>query len=52
MANIIKKLIPKINYKRTCECPKALENAVITSPELIVKNVNPRVQKVLLKKFN
>jgi 5'-methylthioadenosine phosphorylase len=49
-ANIIKKLIPKIKYKRTCECHNALECAVITSPELIEKNVNPRVRKVLLEK--
>jgi len=34
MANIIKNLIPKINYKRTCECHNALEYAVITSPDL------------------
>jgi len=51
MANIIKKLIPKINYKRTCECPKALEYAVITSPELIEKNGNPQANRVLLKRF-
>jgi len=49
-ANIVKKLVPKIKYKRTCECHNALECAVITSPELIEKNVNPRVRKVLLKK--
>ncbi len=51
MANIIKKLIPKINYKRTCECPKALEYAVITSSELIEKNGNPQANRVLLKRF-
>jgi len=51
MANIIKKLIPKINYKRDCECHNALECAVITSPELIIKNGNPQVSKVLLKRF-
>jgi len=51
MANIIKKLIPKINYKRTCECSKALEYAVITSPDLIEKNGDPQVLKVLLKKY-
>ncbi|RLI61298.1 MAG: S-methyl-5'-thioadenosine phosphorylase [Candidatus Asgardarchaeum californiense] len=51
MANILKKLIPKIKYKRDCECHNALEYAVITSPELIKKNGNPQVNKLLLKKF-
>jgi len=51
MANIIKKLIPKIKYKRDCECKNALEHAVITSPEHVIKNVNPRVNKVLLEKY-
>lgn len=51
MANIIKKLIPKIKYKRTCECHNSLEYAVITSPELIVKNGDPRVNRILLKKY-
>ena len=32
MANIIKKLVPKIKYKRTCECHNALEFALVTSP--------------------
>ena len=48
MANIIKKLIPRIKYERTCECHNALKNAVITSPELIEKHCNPRVNRVLL----
>lgn len=51
MANIIKKLIPKIKYKRTCECHNALEYAVITPPEIIEKNGNPQVNRVLLKRF-
>jgi len=51
MANIIKKLIPKIKYKRDCGCHNALEHAVITSPELIKKNGNPEINKVLLKKY-
>ena len=51
MADIIKKLIPKIKYKRDCECSNALECAVITSPDLIEKNGNPQVNHVLLKKF-
>ncbi len=51
IGNIIKKLVPKIKYKRTCECHNALENSVITAPELIKKNGDPRVNKVLLKGF-
>ena len=51
MANIIKKLIPKIKYKRTCECHNALEHAVITSPEHIEKNGDPQVNRILLKRF-
>ena len=51
MASIIKKLIPKIRYKRTCECHNALEHSVITSPELIQKNGDPRVNEVLLKRY-
>jgi len=52
MANIIQKLIPKINFKRTCECHNALEYAVITSPDIIEKNVDPQVARVLLKRFD
>ena len=51
MADIIKKLIPKIKYKRDCGCSNVLEYAVITSPDLIEKNGNPQVNKVLLKRF-
>jgi len=51
MADIIKKLIPKIKYKRDCKCSNALEYAVITSPDLIKKNRNPQVNKVLLNRF-
>lgn len=51
LANIIKKLIPKIKYKRNCKCHNALDHAVITSPELVEKNGNPTVKKVLLKRF-
>jgi 5'-methylthioadenosine phosphorylase len=50
MANIIKKLIPRIKYERTCECHNALKHAVITSPELIEKHGNPWVNRVLLKR--
>lgn len=51
LANLIKKLIPKIKYKRICKCHNALEYAVITSPELIEKNVDPQVKRILLKRF-
>jgi len=51
MANIIKKLVPKIKYKRTCECNNTLEFALITPPELIEKYGIPRVNRVLLKRF-
>jgi len=51
MANIIKKLVPKIKYKRTCECHNALEFALITPPELIEKYGNYQVNRVLLKRF-
>lgn len=51
IATIIKKLIPKIQYKRTCECSNALEYGILTSPDIIKKNADPRVAKVLLKRF-
>jgi 5'-methylthioadenosine phosphorylase len=51
IANILNKLIPKIKNKRTCSCPKALEHAVITAPELVEKNCNPHVKRILLKRF-
>ncbi len=51
IANIIKKLIPKIRYQRTCHCHSALEYGILTSPELLKKNADPRVAKVLLKRF-
>jgi 5'-methylthioadenosine phosphorylase len=51
MANIIKKLVPKIKYKRTCECHNALEFALITPPELLEKYGNAQINRVLLKRF-
>jgi 5'-methylthioadenosine phosphorylase len=51
MANIIKNLVPKIRYKRMCECHTALEYGILTSPELIKKYGNQRVAKVLLNRF-
>ena len=50
LANILSKLIPKISYKRTCACHNALQQAVITSPELIDKNISTQVKKILLHK--
>lgn len=50
-AEIIKRLIPRIKYGRTCQCKKALDEAVLTSPELIEKNGNPQVNKFLLNRF-
>ncbi len=51
IASIIKKLIPKIRYKRTCECHSALEYGILTSPELLKRNAEHQVVKVLLKRF-
>jgi 5'-methylthioadenosine phosphorylase len=49
MANILKKLIPEISYKRSCECKNALQNAVITSPDIVHKKGNKDITRVLLK---
>ena len=51
VANIIKKLIPKIKYDKNCECKEALEHAIITAPELVEKNINPHVKRILLSKY-
>jgi 5'-methylthioadenosine phosphorylase len=51
IASIIKNLIPKIRYKRTCECHCALEHGILTSAEMLKKNADPRVAKVLLKRL-
>lgn len=51
MANIIEKMVPKINYDKSCECKNALDYALITPPELINKIGNPQVNRVLLKRF-
>jgi len=51
MANILKKLIPEISYKRSCECKNALQNAVITSPDIVQKKGNKDIMRVLLKKL-
>jgi 5'-methylthioadenosine phosphorylase len=51
MANIIKKLVPKIIIDKKCGCHNALNGAIITSTDLIKKTGNPRVNKVLLNRF-
>ena len=51
MANILKKLIPEISYKRSCECKNALQNAVITSHDIVQKKGNKDIMRVLLKKL-
>jgi 5'-methylthioadenosine phosphorylase len=51
IVNIINKLVPKIKYKRTCECHNALEFSLITPPELIKKYGNYQVNRVLLKRY-
>lgn len=50
-AEIINRLISRIKYKRTCNCKNALDGAVITPPDLIKKNGNPQINKVLLNRF-
>ncbi|UCB58045.1 MAG: S-methyl-5'-thioadenosine phosphorylase [Thermoplasmatales archaeon] len=50
-AEIIKRLIPRIKYDRICNCKNILDGAMITSPELIKKNINPQVNKILLNRL-
>jgi 5'-methylthioadenosine phosphorylase len=50
-AEIIKRLIPLIKYKRDCECKKALDYALITKLDLIKDKGNPQVNNVLLNRF-
>jgi len=51
LGRILPKLIPKITYKRTCDCHHALDTAMITPMDYIKKHGNPRVAEVLLKRF-
>lgn len=51
MANIIKRIIPAVNYKRTCECKNALDSAIITAPD-VVKKGNIAINRVLLKRLS
>lgn len=48
MASVIKRIVPEIKYKRSCECKNALQNAIITSPNIIKKG-NRNITRVLLK---
>lgn len=50
-AEIIKRFIPTIKYKRDCECKKALDYALITKLDLIKEKGNPQVNKTLLSRF-
>lgn len=49
MASVIKRIVPEIKYKRSCECKNALQNAIITSPDIIHKKGNRDITRVLLK---
>jgi len=51
IANVIKRIIPEINYSRSCCCKNALKHAVITSPDVVSKNGNKKIIKVLLKDY-
>ncbi len=51
IATILKKLIPQIQYRRTCACSTALEHSILTSPTLLKKNADRTVAQVLLKRF-
>ena len=51
MAEIIKRLVPTINYKRDCDCKNALECALITRLDYIKERGNPQVNNVLLSRF-
>ncbi len=49
MASVIKRIVPEIKYKRSCECKNALQNAIITSPDIIHKKGNRDITRILLK---
>ena len=48
MANVLKNLIPAIDYKRNCECKNSLQHAIITSKEYIDQTGNKDIVRVLL----
>jgi 5'-methylthioadenosine phosphorylase len=47
IGHVIKKIIPNINYKRTCKCKQALQHAIISSEDSIEK-MNPVIKKTLI----
>jgi len=47
IGHVIKKIIPNINYKRTCKCKQALQHAIISSEDSIEK-MNPFIKKTLI----
>ncbi len=51
LASIIRNLVKKINYERSCGCKNALQGAVISAPERIKKNIKPEVYRLLLEKY-
>jgi 5'-methylthioadenosine phosphorylase len=51
MAEIIKRLVPTINYKRDCDCKNTLECALITRLDYIKERGNPQLNNVLLSRF-
>jgi len=51
MAEILRRLIPTIDYKRDCDCKNALEHALITRLDYIKERGNSQVNKVLLSRF-
>jgi len=48
-ANLLTHLVPAITYKRTCDCKTALQQAIITSPDLVKNPSNPIDREVLRK---
>ncbi len=51
MANLLKKIIPQIKYKRRCDCKDALATAFITPIDTVKEEGNPEINRVLLKKY-
>ena len=52
MANVLKKLVPSINYKRSCECKNALKNAVLTSSDALRNNYSDIIKVLLKEKYS
>ncbi len=49
MANILQKVVPEVSYQRTCDCKTALQNAMLTNPDIITKHIDPHIRNLLLK---